>query len=528
MGLAESLKETYSRAAAEVRKKTDSFLARHKAKAERLLKQVQEGKISEKEYKDWLNGQVFIGKRWKEKLDDITQTYVDADEKARKIINGTNKNEFVRFANIQGNDIKNHVAGYSFDVYDKHTVERLLKEDPKMLPEWKINEPKDYRWNYTRVKNEITQGIIQGESIPDIAKRLSSGLATDNKKKMTLFARTAITGAQNAGRMERLHEAKGMGVQVKKKWLATLDKRTRDAHAELDGQEVDVDEKFKVTVDGKEYEIDYPGDPNADPSMTYNCRCTLTYVYKGFSKSGERRDNETDEIVKPTTYRAWRDKTAESKPFIRAASGQARSVIDRFGVTLKEQSRKEIVEMYQGFERIDGITYTRDANGNVSKVMAKREAYDELDKMTDKLVNRIVEQNETEAAAYKDLNKYLRENPLYFSEYDRHDIADFGKYAKSSDNFVRMTLKQGGMSVDTAYEQFKEMYPEYFTDEHLTPSDRLLRINDVMGMLKAQKQSTVYEKYSPDEVEKIKNTIWGCLNRGYYEVLRKAQKGRKK
>ena len=276
MGLAESIRETYQQAAKEVDKKTKDFWARHKAKAEKKLQDVASGKISMDDYKRWLSGQVFIGERWKEKLDDITRTYVEADEKAREIINKTDKNVFVRFANAQGNDIKSHIAGYSFDLYDKHTVERLLKEDPKMLPEWKINEPKDYTWNEKRVKNEIMQGIIQGEDIPSIAKRLSSGLATDNHKKMNMFARTAVTGAQNAGRMERLHEAQDMGVVVKKKWLAAHDNRVRDAHAYLDGQTVEVDEDF-ITEDGQK--ISFPGDPSAPPELVYNCRCTLVYVY---------------------------------------------------------------------------------------------------------------------------------------------------------------------------------------------------------------------------------------------------------
>ena len=85
-----------------------------------------------------------------------------------------------------------------------------------------------------------------------------------------------ITGAQNAGRMERLHEAQDMGVVVKKKWLATMDKRTRDVHRdELNGVEVDVDEPFHTSLG----DIMFPGDPNADPANVYNCRCTLVYVY---------------------------------------------------------------------------------------------------------------------------------------------------------------------------------------------------------------------------------------------------------
>ena len=277
MGLAEQLRTTYKQAGKEVQKKMDSFWARHKAKAERMLKDVESGKISEEEYQRWLKGQVFIGERWKEKLDDITQVYVDADEKARRIIGGTSKNEFIRCANQQARDVEKKVGGgISFDVYDKHTVERLLRKDPKMLPEWKINEPKDYKWNEQRVRNQITQGIIQGEAIDDIAKRLTKDLAAGNARQMTLFARTAVTGAQNAGRIDMLHHAQDMGIVVKKKWLAAHDSRVRESHAFLDGQTVDVDEDF-VTEDG--HKIGFPGDPSAPPEEVYNCRCTLTYVY---------------------------------------------------------------------------------------------------------------------------------------------------------------------------------------------------------------------------------------------------------
>lgn len=119
-----------------------------------------------------------------------------------------------------------------------------------------------------------------------------------------------MTGAQNAGRIEAMHDAEDMGITVKKRWIATLDKRTRDAHAELDGQIVDVDEPF--TVNGMT--IMYPGDPNADPSLVYNCRCTLGYEYPEYSTRGQRRDNETGEVIDYKTYKEWeKSKSDETK-----------------------------------------------------------------------------------------------------------------------------------------------------------------------------------------------------------------------
>jgi SPP1 gp7 family putative phage head morphogenesis protein len=154
------------------------------------------------------------------------------------------------------------------------------------------------------VKNAVTQGIIQGESVGQIGKRLSEELSTSNARKMDMFARTAVTGAQNAGRVERMRESVSMGIDVKKKWLATLDKKTRDTHRDLDGKEQDVDKPF--LIEGKK--IDYPGDPKAPAELVYNCRCTLTYSYpkyKSMQDAGKRRDQETGAVIPNTTYREW-------------------------------------------------------------------------------------------------------------------------------------------------------------------------------------------------------------------------------
>lgn len=284
--LAKQIRRTYRQAAREVRKKLDDFIAAYRVKNQQMLEMVKDGRLTEAEYKSWLRGQVFTGKRWREKLKDITDVYVEADSKAREIIGGTTRNVFVDFANRTARDIKrDFLGGISFELYDAKTVERLLKDNPMLLPKWKIDLPKDYIWNERRVQNAVTQGIIQGESITDIGQRLCGELATSNASKMDMFARTAVTGAQNAGRVERLHEAEEMGIEVRKKWLSARDDRVRDTHADLDGQEQDVDEPF-VTNDGRT--IGYPGDPTADPDLVYNCRCTMIYVYPKYE--GRRHD----------------------------------------------------------------------------------------------------------------------------------------------------------------------------------------------------------------------------------------------
>ena len=120
-------------------------------------------------------------------------------------------------------------------------------------------------------------------------------------------ARTATTAAQNAGRMDSYHAAERMGIKLKKEWLATLDGRTRHAHAMLDGQTAETDKPFHV--DG--YEIMYPGDTSAPGYLVYNCRCTLIAALDDVPKAPNplRRahDPETGKsiLVSDMTYAQW-------------------------------------------------------------------------------------------------------------------------------------------------------------------------------------------------------------------------------
>ena len=163
-------------------------------------------------------------------------------------------------------------VGYSFDLADKNTVARLATQNDQLVP-----SITDVKWNRMALNAEVTQGIIQGESIDKIKMRFQRVLGMDRSCSRR-NARTAVTAAENRGRMDMMHDAEELGIEVKKVWMAILDNRTRDAHAELNGVAVDVDEPFENELG----EIMFPGDSDAeDPANVYNCRCTLGYnIYK--------------------------------------------------------------------------------------------------------------------------------------------------------------------------------------------------------------------------------------------------------
>lgn len=300
--LERKIRETFEEAEKDIEEKMADFNRRYKIKEQTHLRDVAEGRWTQERYDAWLRGQVFQGEQWKAKKEQIQNTLYNANSIAVKMTNEQKTNLFMVNANYQAYVLE-HGAGvnFGFGLYDSATVERLIRTDPQLLPMWKIDQPKDYMWNGHKVTNAIRQGIIQGERLDQIAKRLSEGLTTSNKNKMLTFARTGMTEAQNAGRLTRLKEAEGIGIKVHKEWMCTLDERTRWQHADLDGQKRPMDKPFEV--DG--YRIMYPGDPTAHPSMVYNCRCTMVGDLDDYPSEYERYDNIDGKPVKAMSYREW-------------------------------------------------------------------------------------------------------------------------------------------------------------------------------------------------------------------------------
>ena len=184
----------------------------------------------------------------------------------------------------------------SYTLYNREAVERLLRDDPDLLPAPRVNIPKDMRWNKNQVNSSVLQGILQGEPMDKIARRMYNVCGMDAKAAIR-NARTAVTGAENAGRLDSMKRAQAMGVQLQKLWLATRDQRTRDSHVLLDGEQVDLDEKFSNGCR-------YPGDPQGAPGEVYNCRCAMRSKVKGANPYSP--DLSRNERLGGMSYEEWK------------------------------------------------------------------------------------------------------------------------------------------------------------------------------------------------------------------------------
>ena len=305
------ISKEYRLAEKEIQEKLDDYLRRFEIKDELKRKALAAGEITQAEYNQWRTGQIMIGKRWEEMRDTIAEDLTNADQIARSIAFGYTPDVYAINHNYGTFQVeKGSLLDTSYTLYDRQTVERLYFDDkgrfvphPGKVLTAKINAGKAQRWNMKNVQSVMMQGIMQGESVGNLATRLANAVGEQNRGVAIRNARTLITGVQNAGRVDSYERANDMGIPVQKQWLATLDMRTRHWHRELDGVAVDYDKPFE-----NEYgEIMYPGDPEADPANIYNCRCTLIASIKGHERDLSDTDLRHDKNLGDMTYDEWKD-----------------------------------------------------------------------------------------------------------------------------------------------------------------------------------------------------------------------------
>lgn len=316
----------YKQAAKETKEKLDDYLRRYEVKNKLKLKALNNGEITQDEYIRWLTGQIAIGERWQEMVNTLAEDYRNVNR-----ITASMTREFTYEAYALNHNYGTFEAesgsmiDTSYTLYDRHTVERLIRDNPDLLPPpgkkvaRKIAEGSAVLWDKQLIQSVMTQSILQGEPMPKIATRLAQAVSDSDMKAAIRNARTMTTGAENAGRVDSYKRAESMGIKMMQEWIATLDNRTRHEHRQLDGQKVEVGDDFKV--DG--YTIRFPGDPEAAPEMVYNCRCTLIGAVAG-TDIGKLQANELERNSKlgDMSYEEWKNEHSDKSNGIEAGTGQ--------------------------------------------------------------------------------------------------------------------------------------------------------------------------------------------------------------
>ena len=248
------LYNAYNDSLKDVRKRLKTYMDEYEDLP--YYKQQQAGKLSalEKEIVELLNGAYPKAKHevTEFKRNELTDGYyssmyqIESETGARLDFLGLDT-EFVR------QTVANPIAG-------KTLSKRLYTSRTKLA---------------NRATSELRIGMMQGKTYAEISGTISRHTEA-NYKQAVRIARTEGGRLRSLSKQVAYDEAKEMGIDLQKRWYSSLDNRTRSSHRELDGQTVEIDEKFKYGG----HEADGPrlfGKANLD----INCRCTTITIVDG-------------------------------------------------------------------------------------------------------------------------------------------------------------------------------------------------------------------------------------------------------
>ncbi len=125
----------YGTARREMTEQLTDFLEHYQKMDAYKRQQLEAGKITERDYRTWLQNQVFQSEMMHQKLDNITQTCTAAQQTAYKLARDEQYDIFALGANWAFYELE-QAAGVAFSLtlYNTEAVKRLLLENPKLVP----------------------------------------------------------------------------------------------------------------------------------------------------------------------------------------------------------------------------------------------------------------------------------------------------------------------------------------------------------------------------------------------------------
>lgn len=277
----------YQDADTELRRRLSDYLSQYEEDNQDMRERLENGDISQEEYERWANSRIIRSQRYERQIDALADVLVNTDVAAMALVNENlpavigNSYNFIASLGFQAAEEAGLSVG-NFQIYNARSVQMLIRENPDILPV--VDVPEDERWNRSRINREITQAIIQGDTIPQVADRLQRVTNMDNNAAVR-NARTAMTASENMGRAQASRRLRDAGVPNREVWSATMDNRTRDTHLLLDGTYANEDGYFGEGILHPDHLMRFPADPNGEPQEVYNCRCRLSIQLEGIDHS---------------------------------------------------------------------------------------------------------------------------------------------------------------------------------------------------------------------------------------------------
>lgn len=367
-GLEDDICDEYDEASFEIEKTAESYLEKHKKEYDKKRSDLNDGTIAKAAFIVWGISSLIRNREWRTTQNRMAARITQAATSSANKTNAITPDIFMQNQRRTAYNIEMAKQINTMSYFSNERTAWYLNKTPGLLKNLSVSGKLHNAWMRNKLTSELLSGISKGYSIPKIAKSFER---VSNMSRATAIrnARTAVTGAQNAGRLVAYQEAEKQGQNIQKEWIATKDGRTRDSHAWQDGERVNVNDYFSNG-------LMYPGDPSGAPSEVYNCRCTMREIMP--------ENNEPRE-----TYEEWaREKEyyIDSEVYDIKEHGRLNDIVSSLPAeaqrALKDTHFKTKTEYDENREPdwLKGASYYRPKEERVylKENFSKREAYHEI------------------------------------------------------------------------------------------------------------------------------------------------------
>ena len=163
-------------------------------------------------------------------------------------------------------DLQGQGVPFAFPL-DQEAMVRAVQTDSKISQGLYSRLGEDVSLLKKKITAQVSRGIATGMTFKQVAQQLS-GYTNIGYNNAVRIARTEGHRIQCQATMDACYKAKDRGADEAKQWDSTLDGKTRESHAMVDGEIKELDEKFSNG-------LMFPGDPSGGAAEVVNCRCAL-------------------------------------------------------------------------------------------------------------------------------------------------------------------------------------------------------------------------------------------------------------
>ena len=362
------IKKEFAQAKEEVKQKALKYFKQFAEKDKTWKQMLENGEVTEEQYKNWRTGQMIVGKRWETLRDKLADVYVNANEAAKVAIVEalplvyTVNHDYLTFTIEKAAKVN---TGYK--LIDKGTIERILftptdktqeqgkksvktpeisakrvlqtKDISEVVKE--ISDPKINKMFTLYDEPTVTRLIRDNPKVlpppgKKVTKEIAEGKAKlwDVKQVQSVATQAVLQGEgidEIAGRLAETVGDKDSAAATRnaRTMMTSVQNAGRQAAAERATEKgINITKVWVATLDmrtrhehrlldGQRQPIDkpfvvegdeimFPCDITAKPHLVYNCRCTYITQFKGLEKDIRNFDIRDDKRVNGMTYDEWK------------------------------------------------------------------------------------------------------------------------------------------------------------------------------------------------------------------------------